>query len=108
VEEVVVMMRAHDLEAAGGAAVAESGETEQHRVARERIERRRKFWADVVAYLLINALLVGIWALGGGGYFWPIWVILGWGAALSLDAYQAFVRRPVTESDIRDEMSHLR
>jgi hypothetical protein len=27
-------------------------------------------------------LLVAIWALGGGGYFWPAWVIAWWGVAL--------------------------
>ncbi|MEA2448980.1 MAG: eukaryotic-like serine/threonine-protein kinase [Thermoleophilaceae bacterium] len=30
-------------------------------------------------YLAVNALLIGIWAAAGGGYFWPVWSILGWG-----------------------------
>ncbi len=33
-------------------------------------------------YLLVNALLIGIWAASGGGYFWPIWPMLGWGLGL--------------------------
>ena len=28
------------------------------------------------------ALLVAIWALSGGGYFWPAWPAAGWGFAL--------------------------
>lgn len=34
-------------------------------------------------YVLVNLLLVGIWAAGGGGYFWPVWPILGWGIGLA-------------------------
>ena len=34
-------------------------------------------------YVLVNLLLVGIWAASGGGYFWPIWPILGWGIGLA-------------------------
>jgi len=33
-------------------------------------------------YLALMVLLVGIWALSGGGYFWPGWAMLGWGFAL--------------------------
>jgi len=31
-------------------------------------------------------MLVGIWAASGGGYFWPIWPILGWGIGLGCHA----------------------
>jgi len=34
-------------------------------------------------YVLINLLLIAIWAASGGGYFWPIWPILGWGMGLA-------------------------
>src|SRR3954453_15365042 len=37
-------------------------------------------------YLIVNALLIGIWAATGGGYFWPIWPILGWGIGLGCHA----------------------
>src|SRR5687767_15211003 len=30
-------------------------------------------------YLVVNAMLIGIWAAAGAGYFWPVWPILGWG-----------------------------
>lgn len=40
------------------------------------------FAAAVRAYVLVNLLLVGIWAATGADYFWPIWVILGWGFGL--------------------------
>ena len=35
-----------------------------------------------VAFVAGNLVLVAVWALSGGGYFWPIWPILGWGLGL--------------------------
>lgn len=58
--------------------------------------RRRKVRGILVPYIVINAFLVLVWALtgigaaggasdgGAGGYFWPIWVILGWGVMVVL------------------------
>ena len=37
-------------------------------------------------YASVNVLLIGIWAASGGGYFWPIWPILGWGIGLACHA----------------------
>jgi hypothetical protein len=47
----------------------------------------------VRTYLLINLLLVAIWLAAGGGYFWPVWVILGWGIALVPGLLAATSRR---------------
>jgi eukaryotic-like serine/threonine-protein kinase len=43
-------------------------------------------------YVLVNAFLVGIWAASGGGYFWPIWSILGWGIAVAAHASPLIAR----------------
>lgn len=37
-------------------------------------------------FLLVNALLVGIWLLTDAGYFWPMWPFLGWGIGLGAHA----------------------
>src|SRR4051794_4768558 len=37
-------------------------------------------------FLLVNLMLIGIWAASGGGYFWPIWPILGWGIGVGCHA----------------------
>ncbi len=44
-------------------------------------------------YLLVNVFLIGIWAVSGGGYFWPIWSILGWGIAVAAHAIPQLVNR---------------
>ena len=72
--------------------------------ARKRVERKRKFGADVVAYVVVNLFLIGIWAFTGAGYFWPAWVLAGWGMFLLLDAWNLFFRRPVTDDDIEREL----
>lgn len=41
------------------------------------------FRIHLTIYVLVNALLIGIWAASGGGYFWPVWSILGWGIGLA-------------------------
>jgi class 3 adenylate cyclase len=44
---------------------------------------RHSFRTHLTLYLLVNVFLIGIWAAGGGGYFWPVWSILGWGIAVA-------------------------
>ncbi len=82
----------------------EAPRSTEYEQARRRVERRRKFRADIVAYVIINAFLIVVWAVTGMGYFWPGWVLGGWGALLLLDAWKAFYRRPVTEADVREEL----
>lgn len=84
------------------------GRTTEYEYARQRLERQRKFRADVVAYLVINAFLIVIWGLSGFGYFWPGWVLGGWGAFLVLDWWNAFFRRPVTDADVEEELRRRR
>jgi len=76
--------------------------------ARKRLEARRGFMSDAVAYVVINAFLIGIWAFTGAGYFWPAWVLAAWGAGLVLHAWDVFVRRPITDADIDDELRRSR
>lgn len=41
---------------------------------------------DVVPFLVVNLVLIAVWAATGAGYFWPIWPLLGWGLGLMLPA----------------------
>ncbi|MGO9456182.1 MAG: 2TM domain-containing protein [Acidimicrobiales bacterium] len=81
---------------------------DEREAARRRVHDRREFSSDAVAYVVINAVLIVIWAVSGAGYFWPAWVLLVWGAFLVLHAWKAFVRRPMTEADIEAEMRRHR
>jgi class 3 adenylate cyclase len=46
----------------------------------------------LTSYVLVNVLLIGIWAASGGGYFWPIWPILGWGIGVGCHAAPLLAR----------------
>ncbi len=76
--------------------------------AKQRLEDKRAFTADLVAYVVINTALIVIWAVSGAGYFWPIWVLAGWGIGLVLHAWDTFFRQPITETDIQHEMDRQR
>ena len=78
--------------------------TSEYEQARARVVRKRKFRGDVVGYIVVNAFLIGIWAVLGFGYFWPGWVLAGWGVLLVLDGWEAFYRRDVTEVDVQREL----
>src|SRR3954451_13515346 len=44
---------------------------------------RQSVRIHLAVYVAVNLFLVAIWAITGGGYFWPIWPILGWGLGLA-------------------------
>jgi hypothetical protein len=69
-----------------------------------RLKAKRVFVQDLVAYAIVNAFLIGVWAVTGAGYFWPIWVLLGWGIALAMHAWTVYGRREITEADVQREM----
>ena len=52
----------------------------------------QRFKTHLTLYLLVNVLLIGIWAASGAGYFWPIWPILGWGIGLAAHAAPLLAR----------------
>jgi hypothetical protein len=55
--------------------------------AREYVNKLRRFYTDALIYAVVNLGLILIWAISGGGYFWPIWVIIGWGIGLGVHAF---------------------
>ena len=89
--------------ASGGSEVVDERDA-----ARRRVQARRDFGSHLVAYVVINAFLIAVWAVTGAGYFWPIWVICGWGIGLVLHAWDVFFRKPVTEADIDAELNRRR
>jgi hypothetical protein len=39
------------------------------------------------AFVGVNGTMVGVWALAGGGAFWPAWLLVPWGFGLGAHAY---------------------
>ena len=74
--------------------------------ARKRIEKRRGLQGAFVGYVVVNAFLVAVWALTGGGYFWPAWILGAWGIGMVLGLWD-YLRAPVTESDVDEELRRM-
>ena len=75
--------------------------------ARKRVEKRRGLQGGLVASVVINTFLVAVWAMTGAGYFWPAWLIVGWGVGMLLGLWD-YLRGPVTDADIDDEVRRMR
>ena len=88
-------------------AMASTPPDDERTVARQRLQLRRDFSSHVVAFVVVNAFLIGIWWFTGSGYFWPAWVMGAWAIGLVLHAWEAFVRRPITEADVDAEVHRL-
>lgn len=77
--------------------------------ARKRVEAKRDFKTHVFIYVLVNAALVGVWALvTPDALFWPAFPILGWGIGVAANAWDVFMRKPITEAEIAREEQRLR
>lgn len=79
-------------------------DAEERRIAAQRIKRRRDFLWHLVTYLVVNALMVFVWAIGPRASFWPMWLMVFWGIGLVFHAYYALGKQEVTEADVDAEL----
>ena len=73
----------------------------------EGLKKKAEFRVHLLAYVMVNAFLVIIWAITSPGFFWPVFPIAGWGIGLVFHAYDAYGRGAPTEDQIRQEMDRL-
>jgi hypothetical protein len=85
-----------------------TSEQELREEALTRLKKKRDFRGHVFMYVLVNTMLVGIWAVTGAGFFWPVFPILGWGIGVAANAWDVYWRRPISEEEIRREAERLR
>jgi len=43
---------------------------------------------EIGPYLVVNLILILVWAATGADYFWPMWPMLGWGLGIARHAGQ--------------------
>jgi hypothetical protein len=73
----------------------------------ESLKKKAEFRVHLLAYVLVNAFLVAIWAVTGRPFFWPVFPIAGWGIGLVFHAWDAYRAQEPTEGEIRREMDRL-
>lgn len=76
-------------------------------LAKSRLVKRREFAAHLAAYVLVNVLVVAIWAFTGAGFFWPVFPILGWGIGVFFHGWDTY-SEPLSEDRIDREVERLR
>lgn len=54
----------------------------------EKIVLLKSLHKQILRYAGFSVLSLMIWILNGGGYLWPVWVMLIWGSDLLYQAYQ--------------------
>jgi len=74
------------------------------------IKKKRDFLGHLVAYVAVNSFLVVVWYASGAGYFWPVWVMGGWGIGLAMNAWEAYGRGggAIGEDEIQREIDRQR
>ena len=72
------------------------------------LKKKRDFRTHLVMYVVVNAFLIGIWAVTDGGFFWPIFVLGGWGIGLIGNAWDVYGRKPISDAEIAREAERLR
>ena len=54
---------------------------------------------------------MGIWAVVATSthswWPWPVFVTLFWGIGLAMNAWDVYLRKPITEDELQQEMEHL-
>ena len=72
-----------------------------------RLKKKAEFRNHLLAYVVVNAALVVIWAMTGANFFWPVFPILGWGIGVAFHTWDTFSRQRITEQKIQREMQRL-
>jgi cytochrome b561 len=78
--------------------------------AKKRVEARKAFFIHLTVYIVVNIMLVLIWAFAaGGGYPWFIFPIVGWGIGLLFHGLRVFVFEQTSdEAAIEKEAEKIR
>jgi 2TM domain len=75
-------------------------------LAIQRLKLKQDFKGILAGGLFAVVVTVVIWAIGGGGYFWPAWVIVGVAIGAVAQGWKAYgPNNRITEDDVQREMS---
>ena len=64
---------------------------EKYNKAKKRVEELKKFYSNLVTYIVVNIVLVIINLVTSPGSLWFYWVTIFWGIAILLHASRVFI-----------------
>jgi hypothetical protein len=77
-------------------------------LAIKQLKKKHDFRAHLLIYAMMNAFFVAIWAITNpGGFFWPIFIIVGWGIGVVMNAWDVYRGDGFDEAAVRAEMDRL-
>ena len=84
-------------------------ETDELRArAIKRLKKRHDFYGHLLVYVMVNTFLTVIWAVTNtGGFFWPIFPMVGWGIGVVMNAWDVWRGDELDEDHIAKEMRRL-
>ncbi|MEV4702886.1 2TM domain-containing protein [Actinoplanes sp. NPDC049316] len=86
----------------------EDDTAELRQLAVTRLRKKREVQAHVLAYVLVNLFLNGIWLVTmPGGFYWPIFPLFGWGIGVAFHIWDVYAPENPPEERIRREMDRL-
>lgn len=90
--------------------MTQMSEEEIRRIATQRVQAKKGFYAHLTAYVLVNLMLIAIWYFTGAKYFWPMWVLLFWGIGVIVNGVTVFIRRDIgwEKKEIEKEMEKIK
>jgi len=72
--------------------VKQMTEEQIYEQAKKRVEEKKGFFIHLTAYIVVNIMLVLIWAfVADGGYPWFLWPFGGWGIGLLFHFLVVFI-----------------
>ena len=72
------------------------------------LRKKRDLQAHLIAYGTVNLLIIGIWfATTPGGFFWPMFPLLGWGIGLIFHVWDVVSPEAFSEARIEREMQRV-
>jgi hypothetical protein len=81
------------------------GPDKARELAIQRLKLKQDFKGLLAGGIFAIVITVVIWALGEGGYFWPVWVCLGVAIAVAAQGWKAYgPSNRITEADVKREM----
>jgi len=80
--------------------------TNARELAIQRLKMKQDFKGILAGGLFAIVVTVIIWAIGEGGYFWPVWVIFGVGIGVVAQGWKAYgPSNRISEDDVQREMN---
>ena len=76
---------------------SQMSEEEIYKEAKKRVKVKRDFYSHFGAWVLVNAVLIVIWALTNRGHLWFLYPLCIWGVFVLSHFVQTFVIKPKSD-----------